>query len=166
MGTRVAAAGWIGLAVLVGACNDEFDFDTEPVDGGIPEASSGGDDASDAGAETDATRPPGRIECGTTTCVLPVRACCVRSGGPSCIEVAEVTCLGLLISCDSSSDCRAGSVCCATITDAVLSSVRCEAPADCTSPGQVVLCDPTDPAECTTCEPGTDPLPPGYHVCK
>jgi hypothetical protein len=84
----------------------------------------------------------------------------------SCIEVVEVDCTGLLIHCDSANDCATGEVCCATIGDAGVASVRCEAPIDCAAPGKVLLCDPTDPNDCSTCEPAAPPLPAGYHQCR
>ncbi len=170
-------------AIALGACDDQFDFDTEPPDGEASDASTAGDArdgvsatdglpmgdglaTSDGLAEADVSRPPGRVACGASMCVLPNRACCVRATGPVCIEVLEVDCLGLLIHCDSSNDCRVGTICCATIADAAVNSVRCVAPTDCAGPGQTELCDPTDPEACATCMPGSDPLPAGYYVCR
>jgi hypothetical protein len=177
MGMRSSAGKLIcAAAIALGACDDQFDFDTEPTDGQASDASIAGDapdevsadgvSVSDGLAEADVSRPPGRIVCGANTCVLPNRACCVRATGPACIEVLEVDCLGLLIHCDSSNDCRAGTICCATIADAAVNSVRCVAPVDCAGPGQTELCDPSDPDACATCMPAADPLPAGYHVCK
>jgi hypothetical protein len=162
------AAHWLACvaAITAAACDDQFDFDTE-TDGAVsePDADADSSAVSDGWLESDVSRPAGRIACGASTCVLPLRACCVRSSGPACIEPAEVVCSGVLIQCDSSNDCRLGTICCATVIDAALDSVRCELPADCAAPGQVELCDPSDPTACTTCAPAAAPLPAGYHAC-
>ena len=106
----------------------------------------------------------GRVGCGASTCALPERACCVDTI-TSCIEVVEVTCSGFLIRCDSSSDCSPGHVCCATLPDGGPASAQCRDRTNCRSPGQVVLCDPADPTECSSCVPSSFPFPPGYYQC-
>jgi hypothetical protein len=167
MGMRIDAGGIICAAmVALGACDDQFDFDTQPGDAEAADLGSINDDAGDAWLESDATRPAGEIACGNATCVLPLRACCVRGNDLSCIEVAAVDCGGVLIHCDSSNDCRAGAICCATVIDGALSSVRCDEPVECTAPGQSELCDPADPNACSTCAPAAAPFPAGYHACR
>src|SRR5262245_45420472 len=83
------------VAFTLTACNDQFDFDTGAIDGQVDFDTGSvdgqaGDAATHSDAPSEAARPAGRIACGATTCVLPVRACCARSAGYFCIEVAEV----------------------------------------------------------------------------
>jgi hypothetical protein len=165
--TRVL--GW-AMAVVLVACDDQFDFDTQGTDGGsetgqaAPEAGQDTGDAPETGPDSGGS--VGRIACGASSCVRPNRACCVRSATLACIEPLEVDCVGLLIHCDSASDCRAGSVCCATLVDGGISSVQCELSSDCASADQLVLCDPTDPNDCPRCESASALLPAGYHTCR
>jgi len=151
------------LLALISACSAEFDFDTEPLDAAPTDASAPEGGTQDVAAPD--TTGPGQVACGESSCVLPFRACCVVESQSSCIEVSEIVCGGLLAKCDSSNDCTAGHVCCARRIDGGISSIQCRDTASCTSPDDVVLCDPTDPAECASCAAAPPPFPAGYHRC-
>jgi hypothetical protein len=146
------------MAVVAG-CNAQFDFDTQPLDAEAPDA-----------AKTDVSEPdvngPAGIACGTSVCSVPGHTCCVRPSGSECIEAAGADCTGISIRCDSAADCRAGTVCCATIIDSVLMSIHCEEATECASAGRTVLCDPNEPSACASCDPAPAPLPSNYHVCR
>jgi len=145
---------------FVSACSAQFDFDTEPLDAAAPEAAM-----PDVTGSSDAIGP-GEIACGAMSCALPLQVCCVTPTRSTCVEASQTAlCSDLVVRCDSSNDCASGHVCCARPSDGGLASVQCRDTAACTAPGDVVLCDPNDSAECSACAPASPPVPAGYYRC-
>jgi hypothetical protein len=171
------------VALVLSACNGQFDFDTALPDAGGPPVIIVDGGPEDVSAPTDATtEPPGtgiHIACGAADCST-VGCCSSTSNGFSCVDVpAGETCAGLLIQCDDSDDCPAGQVCCAEGEDLNhppctsdvcndnprLLRVHCEPEARCRG-DFVALCNPDRPSPCAQCI--SSPLvglPPGYHQC-
>ncbi|HMI83082.1 MAG TPA: hypothetical protein VK550_03255 [Polyangiaceae bacterium] len=171
------------LLVVAGpACNGQFDFDTAPIDSGVPPIiviEGGPDDASlTSDTPIDAPRTGVHISCGASDCLTS--GCCSTSSGVSCVDIGDAeTCGGLLIQCDDSDDCPAGLVCCAEGDDLNhppctsdvcdgdqrLLRVHCEPEARCRGEF-VMLCNPDRPGPCTQCIASSlVGLPPGYHQC-
>jgi hypothetical protein len=169
-------------ALLLSACNGQFDFDTQPLEASTP---SGADAPLDntPTEETpvaDAPRTGIQIACGALVCSSP--ACCSTQAGFTCVDIADGgTCSGLTVQCDDSDDCPAGQVCCAEGDDlgpAVCAGsrdctafgkpqrVHCETEAHCRSMNFVILCNPDRPSVCAQCvATSLTGLPPNYHQC-
>ena len=175
-----ARAAWLA-AVLVSACNGQFDFDTALLDAGHPPIivpEGGPDDVASTGEPVaDMPRTRVHIACGGSDCISS--GCCSGSSGATCVDVAEGgVCGGLLIQCDDTEDCPAGQVCCAEAEDRVsaydcrdasaceVERVHCEPESHCRGLNFVILCNPDRPSPCSQCVSTTlKGLPAGYHQC-
>jgi len=168
-------------AVIVSACNGQFDFDTSVDAEGPPViVVDGGSNGDWPDMSNEAPRPGVHIACGDSAC-LTAGCCSSVAGTLGCADISEGgTCSGLLIQCDDSDDCPAGQVCCAegeelarracigadACSDEGPERVHCEPEARCRTASNVILCNPDRPSPCAQCiDSSLLGLPPGYHQC-
>jgi len=74
---------------------------------------------------------PGTISCGTTTCAVPATSCCELSNGDggttyTCEPEGTACTGGTQISCNETSDCSGGDVCCIAANTTSTATVSCQ----------------------------------------
>jgi hypothetical protein len=69
---------------------------------------------------------PGVIECGNTTCGVPMSECCELPGNADTCIAAGGGCQGSVLSCNEAADCSNGQACCIAANDTTTLTASCQ----------------------------------------